>query len=234
MIPCWVCRLGLIPYQEATALQRRLVELRFQDRIDDIVLLLEHPPTITLGRFGQAGNILHPSAELEQRGIEVCQSDRGGDVTFHCPGQLVLYPIINLRARGSELRRYLYNLEEVALSALAGYGISAARWSEHPGIWVEGRQIGAIGLRFSRGISMHGLALNVSPDLESFKVINLCGLPGKAATSMTQLLRRDIKLEDVAQAVEEAFSAIFEVELETISAEQVLVDSLAAEPASLV
>jgi lipoyl(octanoyl) transferase len=221
-------------YAEATKLQRRLLELRYQDIIDDILLILEHPPTVTLGKFGKTQNVLVDEQEMSRRGVTLFKSDRGGDATFHCPGQLILYPIMNLRARGGELRRYLHELEEVALRTLKEYGINAVRWSEHPGIWMDGKQIGAIGLRISRSISMHGLALNVSPDLSAFDIINLCGLPGIRATSMQQELGTNVDINGVSSRLKLCFEAIFNVELESISAEQVIGDSLAQEITSMV
>lgn len=226
MSKCWVCHLGTIAYTEAAELQCRLLELRWRDIIDDILLILEHPPTITLGKFGKMDNVLLDEEELSRRGITLCPSDRGGDVTFHCPGQLVVYPIMNLKTRGGELRRYLHDLEEMTIQTLKSYGIPADRWSEHPGIWVNGKQIGAIGLRISRSVSMHGLSLNVNPDLSAFDAINLCGLPGKRATSMEQELGKTADMAEVINRLEGYFSSVFNVELEPISGEQVIGDSL--------
>jgi lipoate-protein ligase B len=234
MTHCWVCNLGLIPYQEAHKLQRRLITLRQANRIDDILLLLEHPPTVTLGRFASLEHILVTQDELKKRGITLCSSDRAGEATFHCPGQMVAYPIIDIRHRVGKLREYLKSLEEVALGTLSHFGINAERLPEHPGIWKDGEQIAAIGLLVSRGITMHGLSLNVSPDLDDFSVINLCGLQGKKATSISRLLGYDVNIYDVFQCTEDIFSRIFEVELETISAEQVIGDSYAAKPACMV
>lgn len=228
MSKCWVCNLGRIDYETAAGLQCRLLELRCHDRIDDIVLLLEHPPTITLGKFAKRDNILVSPAELERRGIALCPSDRGGDATVHCPGQLVVYPIMSLRNRGGRLRDFIKDLEEVVIRTLLGYGIPAERWSEHPGIWVEGQQIAAIGLRISRSVSMHGLSLNVNPDSAIFNVINLCGLPGKKATSISQLLGKSVALRDVMDSAMRNFAAVFNVDLEQISRLQVLEDTRGA------
>lgn len=225
MSKCWVCNLGRVDYEEAAGLQRRLLELRCQDRIEDIVLLLEHPPTITLGKFAKRDNILLSPPELERRGIAVCLSDRGGDATVHGPGQLVIYPIMSLRNRGGSLRKFLKDLEEVAIRTLREYAIPAERWSEHPGIWVGGKQIAAIGLRISRSVSMHGLSLNVNPDPAIFDVINLCGLPGKKATSISQLLGKSVALGDVMDSAMNNFAGVFNVELEQISRRQVLEDT---------
>jgi lipoate-protein ligase B len=234
MTHCWFCNLGLIPYHEAHKLQRRLITLRQEDRIDDILLLLEHPPTVTLGRFASSENILVPEDELKKRGITLCSSDRAGEATYHCPGQMVAYPIIDIKHRVGKLREYLHSLEEVALKTLAHYGISAMRWPEHPGIWKDSEQIAAIGLLVSRGITMHGLSLNVNPNLDDFSVINLCGLPGKNATSMSRVLGYEVDMNDVFSCIKDNFSVIFDVELEVISPEQVMGDSYAAESANMV
>ncbi len=234
MTHCWMCNLGLMPYKEAQELQRRLITLRYKGIIDDILLLLEHPPTITLGRFGNPKNILVSQDELKQRGITVYLSDRAGETTFHCPGQLVCYPIMDIRHRVGRLREYIHCLEEVALRTLIYFGVCAGRLPEHPGIWIQGKQIAAIGLLVSRGVTMHGLSLNVNPDLNDFKVINLCGLPGKEATSITTLINHEVDIGDVIKSTQDTFSDVFDVDLETISTEQVLGDSYAAESTRMV
>jgi len=213
---CLLCKLGRIAYPDAAALQQKLVQDRFEEKMVDVLLVLEHPPTITLGRFAKPINILAPPDILAKKGIAVHASSRGGDVTFHCPGQLVVYPIINVRKRPGFLRGYITDLEETALRVLMAYGIAAERCPDHPGLWVDGKQIGAIGLHLSHGISMHGLSLNVNPDLKSFEVINLCGIPGKEATSIAGELGRDISMEDVEQRLLDSFSNVFRVELQPV------------------
>jgi lipoyl(octanoyl) transferase len=215
---CLVCQLGLITFPEAMEFEHRLIKLRSEEKISDILLVFEHPPTITLGRFGNIGNVLVSQQELVQRGIAFYQSDRGGDATFNCPGQLVIHPIINLRYRGA--RAYIGDLQEMGSRVLRDYGIVAERPGQHPGIWVNGKQIGAVGLHVSRGISMHGLSLNVNPDLAAFSAINLCGLPGRSATSMAHELGHYVSIEDVNRKVLDSFSDIFHVNLSTISKAQ--------------
>ena len=212
---CLVCQLGLITFPDAMELERRLIHLRAEDTIEDTLLIFEHPPTITLGKFGNLGNILIPPGELAQRGIAFYDSDRGGDATYNCPGQLVIHPIMNLRFKGA--RAYVAELEEMGLSVLREYGIAAERLTQHPGIWVNGKQIGAVGLRVSRGVSMHGLSLNVNPDLSSFRVINLCGLPGRSATSIKNELGHDVSISEVKRRVRNSFSTIFNMDLLSIS-----------------
>jgi len=202
--------------------EHALLELRFEEKIDDVLLIFEHPPTITLGRFGDMKNILLSSGELERRGIACYDSDRGGDATFNCPGQPVVHPIINLRHRGA--RAYVSGLEEVARRVLLKYGIVAEQAPKHPGIWVNGKQIGAIGLRLRHGVSMHGLSLNVNPDLAAFESINLCGLPGKVATSIQNELGRPVSVEGVIPEILHEFADIFNVELRSISREQLEIE----------
>lgn len=226
MKPCWVCNLGLMPYDQALELQTRLAFLRYKKAIDDILLLLEHPPTVTLGKFGKIENVLAGEDELKKRGISLCRTNRGGDATFHCPGQLIIYPIMDMRSREGNLRRFLSELEEVAIKAIAAFGVQGERWPEHPGIWVEGRQIAAIGLHFVRGVSMHGISLNINPELEAFQVINLCGMAGKEATSIARITKKDVGMKQAVEFVRGAFSTVFGVSLEDISRQQVLGDVL--------
>jgi lipoate-protein ligase B len=215
---CLVCRLGSVPYPEAAALQERLLEKRARGSIGDTVLLLEHPPTITLGRHARRENILSDAGELARLGIGVYPSTRGGDVTFHCPGQVVLYPILDMRDRPGLVRGYIHDLEEVALRVLDGYGIKAARREDHPGMWVGGRQIAALGLQLSGGISMHGMSLNVHPDLERFSIINLCGVPGLSATSIERETGRfNITVEEVGSNLLRVFAEVFKFDLRIVT-----------------
>ncbi len=217
---CSLCRLGRVTYPEAAALQQKLVKARFEGRIGDILLVLEHPPTITLGKFAKPENILLPAEVLATRGIGIYPSNRGGDVTFHCPGQLLIHPVMDLKRKARGLRGFITDLEEVALRVLWGYSIPAERWSEHPGLWVEGKQIAALGLHFSHGISEHGVSLNVDPDLDSFEVINLCGLPGKAPASIAGELGKNITMSDVEEKIIHSFAEVFLVDLKPVSKEQ--------------
>ena len=215
---CLVCQLGLITFPDAMELEHRLINLMFEEKIGDVLLIFEHPPTITLGKFGNIVNVLVSPEELEQRGIAFYDSDRGGDATFNCPGQLVIHPIMNLRYRGA--RAYIADLEEMGLGVLRDYGITAERLPQHPGVWINGKQIGAVGLRISHGISMHGLSLNVNPDLKSFEIINLCGLPGRSATSIENELGHEVSITEVSQQVLNWFSKVFHVGLLSVSKEQ--------------
>ncbi len=214
---CRVGQLGLVSFPDAMEFEHRLLKLRFEEKISDTLLIFEHPPTITLGKFGSKESVLLPPEGLERRGIAYYDSDRGGDATFNCPGQLVVHPVVNLRMRGA--RAYIGQLEDMSLRVLAGYGIAGER-GDHPGIWVAGRQMVAIGLRYSHGVSMHGLSLNVNPDLEAFKVINLCGLPGRTATSIERELGRAVSIAEANQRIQDAFSEVFSVKLVPVSREE--------------
>jgi len=206
-------RLGLIPFDQAVALEEELCGLRYDGRLPDTILLMEHPPIVTLGRFCDPKHVLISPEEMTRRDIALAHSKRGGDTTFHAPGQLVLHTVMDLRRREGVLRGFVTDLEEVALRTLMSYGVAAERWSEHPGLWVSGQQIGAIGLHLSRGISSHGLALNIDPDLSSFDVINLCGLPGKKATSVSREIGRRVNVKQAAGRMERVFAEVFRVRL---------------------
>lgn len=181
--------LGRVDYRVAWALQKRLVTARSEDRIGDQLLLLEHPSVLTLGRGADETHVRASSAELERRGIEVVQVERGGEVTYHGPGQLVAYPIVALARRGLLVRPLVRALEAALVATCAAAGVAAARREGHPGCWcgVGGpdlRKIGALGLRIERGVSYHGIALNVTVDLADFELIDPCGMPGVRSTSI--------------------------------------------------
>jgi lipoyl(octanoyl) transferase len=185
--------LGRVDYREAHALQRRLVDARAADAIDDQLLLLEHPAVLTLGRNSDPSHILASDAELARRGIAVERVERGGEVTYHGPGQLVAYPILKLHDRELLLRPFVRALEAALVATCAAHGVTAARREGHPGCWCdpEGpapRKIGALGLRVERGVSYHGIALNVAGDLEDFALSDACGIPGVATTSIAREL----------------------------------------------
>ena len=181
--------LGRVDYHEALELQKRLVVERAQGRIGDQLLLLEHPPVLTLGRSADPSHIRADAATLGARGIEVVRVERGGEVTYHGPGQLVAYPILALSARGLLVRPLVRALEAALVATCAAYGVAAARREGHPGCWcdpdgAEPRKIGALGLRIERGVSYHGIALNVSVALADFDLIDPCGMPGVVSTSI--------------------------------------------------
>ncbi|MEW5990951.1 MAG: lipoyl(octanoyl) transferase LipB [Chloroflexota bacterium] len=193
--PIAVTWLGRVAYREAWALQKRLVAARAAGDIPDTLLVLEHDAVLTLGKNAEDGHVLATPKELRRRGIEVLRVERGGEVTYHGPGQLVAYPILRLGERGLLVRPLVRALEEAMIETCAAFGVSATRRDGHPGCWVmeEGRparKIGALGIRIERGVSYHGIALNVDPDLRDFELIDPCGMPGLVSTSIAEELGR--------------------------------------------
>ena len=209
-----VLQLGRIDYATALELQRSLVELRKRGEIGDVLLLLEHTPVITLGRNAEAGNVLVSREQLGERGIEVFECDRGGDVTYHGPGQLVGYPIFDLRGFTPKVGavEFVRRLEEALIRTCADFGIAARRVAGRTGVWAEqsDAKIAAIGVHISRGVTSHGFALNVSTDLDAFQLIVPCGIADKAVTSLERELGNASALENVAQSVARNFGAVFQ------------------------
>ncbi len=206
--PLSVRWLGRTAYRDAWRLQHRLVAARAAGAIGDQLLLLEHDPVLTLGRHADESHVLAPPAELARRGIELVRVERGGEVTYHGPGQLVAYPILALERRGLLLRPLVRALETALVETCAGFGVAAARRDGHPGCWCDPdgpapRKIGALGIRVERGISYHGIALNVSVELADFELIDPCGMPGVRSTSIAREAGRpDARpsTDDVARA----------------------------------
>ena len=207
-----VRRMGLIGYQEALELQRELVEERRANRIRDLLLLLQHPPVITLGVRSETAraNVVATSERLAELGIEVHETGRGGDVTYHGPGQIVGYPILDLRPDRCDVHKYVRDLEEVMIRTCADYGIAAGRIAGLTGTWVGAEKIGAIGIRISRWITSHGFAFNVRTDLDHFKLIVPCGISDRGVTSLERLTGRTIALDAVEDALIRRFSEVFE------------------------
>lgn len=210
---CVVYQPGQISYQAAYRLQRQLLEERLDGRIPDTLLLLEHPPTITVGKSGKLENILASPEELAQKGVSLVFIDRGGDVTYHGPGQLVGYPIFDLRGWGKDIHRYIHNLEEVIIRTLKDFAIESGRDKNHPGVWVGNQEIAAIGLRLKKWVTMHGFALNVNTDLEYFSLIYPCGFADRTATSISRRLGREVALETVTERLLAYFAEIFEIDI---------------------
>jgi lipoyl(octanoyl) transferase len=208
--------LGLISYQAGLDLQRERVEQRKRGEIPDQLLLLEHPDVITLGvkTRNDRSHVLESEESLARKGVALFETGRGGDVTYHGPGQLVGYPIIDLQPDRRDVHRYVRDLEEVLIQAVAEFGISAGRVAGLTGIWVgpddHTAKLAAIGVRISRWVTSHGFALNVSTDLTRFGLIVPCGITDRGVTSMEQVLGRPVQMDEVASAVERAFAAVFE------------------------
>jgi len=209
-----VRRLGRVPYAQALALQEDLVARRRTGAIPDTLLLLEHPHVITLGTSARPEHVLVDARERAVRSIELFETGRGGDVTYHGPGQLVGYPILDLNPDRKDLHRYLRDLEEVLIRALAGFGIEARRVAGLTGVWAPGGKIAAIGVRVSSGwVTSHGFALNVSTDLGYFGTIVPCGIADRDVTSMAREFGRSVDLAGAMEGVERAFASVFGAEI---------------------
>ncbi len=207
-----VRRLGVIGYAEGLELQQALVDQRKAGSIPDQLLLLEHPPVITLGvkTRNDRGHIVAPADLLSRQGVEVFESGRGGDVTYHGPGQLVGYPIIDLKPDRCDVHRYVRDLEEVLIRTAAAFGIESGRVPGLTGVWVGQDKLAAIGVRISRWVTSHGFALNVTTDLSHFDFIIPCGIVDRGVTSIQKILGRPVPLEDVESAVTDAFLEVFD------------------------
>jgi len=208
-----VRRLGVVPYADALALQRSLVEDRRAGRIGDTLLLLEHPPVLTLGVRGDGGrsHILASAESLATRSIEVHEAGRGGDVTYHGPGQIVGYPIIDLNPHRRDVHRYVRDLETVLIRTAGDYGISAHRVDGLTGVWVGDEKLAAIGVRIARWVTSHGFALNVNTYLDHFDLIVPCGIADRGVTSMARLLGRSLDTAEVANRIIEQFTDVFDL-----------------------
>ncbi len=202
-------RPGLVDYAAALEWQHARAAALYAGSEGEALALLQHPPVYTLGARGNDSNLLASPRALAAFGARVVHTDRGGDVTFHGPGQLVAYPILDLRGRGIGAARYVRMLEAVMLEAVARFGVQAERVRGRPGVWVDGAKLGAVGVRVSRGVSSHGLALNVSTDLEWFARIVPCGIPDIEATSLERLLGETPAMEEVEDALASAFEREF-------------------------
>ena len=222
--------LGRMPYRDAWALQKRLVDARVAGTTPDTILLLEHDPVLTLGRNGDASHVLASPHDLRKREIEVLRVERGGEVTYHGPGQLVAYPILRLGDRGILIRPLVRALEEAMIETCATLGVETVRRDGHPGCWVvEGgrpaRKIGALGIRIERGVSYHGIALNIDPDLRDFELIDPCGTPGLVSTSIAEELGRTAEppstevVQRAAQVFAKAFGRAIDTEIDWVSPE---------------
>jgi lipoyl(octanoyl) transferase len=228
---------GLIGYAEAWELQKRVVTARKSGAIEDVLLLCEHPHVITLGRNGKRENLLASEQVLQQKGVEFHASDRGGDITYHGPGQLVGYPILNLGAIRKDVVWYVRMLEEAMIRATAEFAVAAGRVEGNTGIWVKGSQptqvteekLGAIGVHISRWVTSHGFAYNVSTDLRFFDLIVPCGITGRKATSLEKILGRAVSREEVMQPVVRNFGEVFGLEMRETSLAEFL-SRLAEQP----
>ncbi len=227
---CLIVDLGLIGFAEAFALQKRIVAARKAEAIGDVFLLCEHPHVITLGRSGKRENLLASDRVLAQKGVEFHATNRGGDITYHGPGQVVGYPVIQLGAIRRDVVWYVRMLEEVMIRACADFGIEAQRESGKTGVWVGGgarndvqaEKIGAIGVHISRWVTSHGFAFNVSTDLRYFDLIVPCGIAERTATSLEKVLSRTVKRNEAAPKLVEHFGEVFGLGMKPGSREELL------------
>jgi lipoyl(octanoyl) transferase len=194
---CDVYHLGTIEYSRASQLQEQLLEACYAGQINDLILILEHYPVLTIGKSGcKPEHIRVASDTLDREGISICHTNRGGGITCHAPGQLVCYPIFNLRNKGITVRQYIHYLEEVIINSLAYFDISAQRSPHTPGVWVDDKEIASIGIHVSRGITTHGFTINVNNEIRPFSYIAPCGVQGKKFTSVARIAGTDISVED--------------------------------------
>jgi len=239
MTPCLTVDLGLIGYAEAYALQKRTVLARKAGTIEDVLLLCEHPHVITQGRNGKREHLLASERVLQQKGVEYHETSRGGDVTYHGPGQVVGYPILNLAAIRRDVVWYVRMLEEVMIRATAEYGLTAERIEEKTGIWVRTsggieEKLGAIGVHISRWVTSHGFAYNVSTDLRYFDLIVPCGISDRKATSLEKLLQRRVEYSQAASRLTNYFGHVFGLEMKPASRDELLEKLTESEESSAV
>jgi lipoyl(octanoyl) transferase len=221
---CWVVDLGLLSYGPACELQREVVAARKGGAIPDVLLLCEHPHVITLGRNGRRENLRASEHLLEQMNVEFHATDRGGDITYHGPGQIVGYPILDLAEHRRDVRWYVSQLEEAMMRATAGFGVATTRVEGQHGVWVETptgeEKLAALGVHLSRWVTSHGFAYNVSTDLRFFDLIVPCGIADKRATSLERVLGRHIGAEEVKPHLVEHFGEVFERDMREVSLEE--------------
>jgi len=213
---CHLEQHGLVDYAAALELQRERVAQRKAGTIPDTLILLEHPHVYTLGRNAREENMLVSEDFLASRGAQVCHTDRGGDVTYHGPGQLVGYPILDLTQHRRDISWYMRSLEDVFIRTAHDYGIQAGRSEGAAGVWVGNDKLTALGVHLSRWVTSHGFAMNVNTDLRYFEWIVPCGLHGKGVTSLAKLLGRPVKMEEVSERVVEHFGAVFGLEVRAV------------------
>jgi lipoyl(octanoyl) transferase len=203
------CDLGLMDYKQAWDLQKQIFDLRYKNEINDTFFLLEHPHTYTLGKVADKENLVSSDDQLKELGVSVYDIDRGGDITYHGPGQIVGYPIIKLSDWKEDTHVYLRGLEEVIILTCAEYGLKTERNSKYTGVWLKDRKIAAIGIKVSRWITMHGFALNVNTDLAYFGGIIPCGIKDKDVTSLKHELGREVNLDEVKEKLLKNFKLVF-------------------------
>jgi len=220
---CNFVQLGRMSYEEALELQGDIAEARRDNRIEDTLLLLEHPSVITIGRSGNSKNILASREILEREGIRLYTVDRGGDVTYHGPGQLIGYPIIDLANHGKDIHLYVYGVENSIVELLKReYAVETEIVQGHVGVWYSAEKIAAIGVTVRSWITTHGFALNVDPDMNHFAMIHPCGIRDRGVTSLSKILNRKVTVDEVAKKYPKYFGETFGVEMNEITLEELM------------
>jgi lipoate-protein ligase B len=209
----WVINAGMLGYEDAWYLQNGLRNARLEERVGDTLILVQHPPTITLGRRGKEDNILVGRDVLKREGIELFVTDRGGDITFHGPGQLIGYPIISLKEQGLSVSHYMRRLEDVIMRTLKDVGIIAQKIPHTIGVWVGEKKVASLGIRISGGVATHGFALNITNDLRPFHFINPCGMKGLQVTSLREILGEDVNCAYIENILVTRFSQFFQMRI---------------------
>ena len=212
MKPLWVVDIGMIGYQEALEWQEQFQQKRIKDQVPDILMIVEHPPTITVGRSGSQTHILESADSLKEQGISIYEISRGGDVTYHGPGQVVCYPILKLEDEEKDLHAYLHRLEEIMIQTLKSYDLVGGRKQAYSGAWVEDAKVGAVGVAVRQYVTMHGFALNVNPQLEHFDLIVPCGIQEFKVTSLVKL-GRVVTFIEVKEELKRQCANVFNREL---------------------
>ncbi len=224
MKPGILIKTGLLDYQKAWDLQRLLHGERVAGHIPDTLVLTEHPHTYTLGKTGHEEHLIADEVRLNAEGIAVYRIDRGGDITYHGPGQVVGYPILDLHDHYLDVHRFLRDIEQVLIEMLAEFGLEGGREPGLTGVWVKGAKVAAIGIKVSRWVTMHGFALNVNTDLRYFGNIVPCGITNRPVTSMQQLLGQEVDVERVRSEIGTGFSGVFELDLEEVTLDELRAD----------
>jgi len=220
----YIIDLGLMEYQKAWNLQHLLWSRRVEGKLPDVLLILEHPPVITLGRRGNRSHLKVSPEILEELRISVFHVERGGDITYHGPGQMVVYPILDLKDYGYRLIRYVDQLEEIILHVLRDFGIEGEKDSRNRGVWAEGDKIASIGVAIKRWVSFHGAALNYGTDLKYFDLMDPCGLVGKKMTSMAKILGKEISRKELEERILFHFKEVFKRDWEATDVEGLMAD----------
>ncbi|MCY3986484.1 MAG: lipoyl(octanoyl) transferase LipB [Candidatus Dadabacteria bacterium] len=217
-----IYNLGTVPYEKALKYQENLLSKRIAEEIPDSLILLEHPPTITTGRKGNTEHLLVREEYLKKHGVSFVHSSRGGDITFHGPGQIVGYPILNLKDHGMDIRRHMRTIEEMIINTLGDFGIEGRRIDGVTGVWVKRSKIASIGIAIRKWVTYHGFALNASTNLDYFDLILSCGITDVRITSMENWLgnNKSVKMDDITQSVIRNFMGVFGFENFTLKGEE--------------